>query len=1094
MPNSFTFTCFIRLSLHAVFSVWCVILISSVPVLADDAVSKGTALMRYADIHQDQVTFVYAGDIYTANINTGESKRLTSNEGFETFPKFSRDGQKIAFSAEYSGSRQVYIMAEDGGNLQQLTWYNDVGPMPPRGGFDYRILDFSADDKEILVRANRLPWGQRMGQPYWVPVDGGMEAPLPIPETGGGMLSPDGTKFVYTPIDREFRTWKRYRGGRAQDVWVYDLLNDTSEQITTNFATDNQPVWVGDDIYFTSDRDYHLNIYQYVEGSEPVKVTDHDLYDSLWASAGPNAIVYENGGYLWRYDPTTAKSTQLVIHITANQENLLAQRKNVASFIESMDISPDAKRVVIAARGELFSVPAKKGEISNISNTPTAREIDVSWSPDGQYLAYLSDASGEYEVYIKSIAARKVTRVTSNGDVWRYPPVWSPDSKSIAYSDTNQTLWMVNIKNKKSIKLDRSTRNDIDDYSWSPDSKWVVYTKAEVSGFSSIFVYSVKDKNVERLTSDAFNDFSPVFDPKGNYLFFLSNRDYNLSFSSYEFNYLYHQATRMYAATLHDSVAPLYPFENDGVTKGAKNEDDKNAESKAKTVQVTLQVAGFNERVSALPGKASNYTNLQTNGEALFVIENSGTGSAIHIIDLQKNEQPKVVLAGANNFMLAADGDHMLVQKGAEYGVIEAKADQTLKDNMLDLAYLTLKIDPKVEWRQMYTDAWRILRDWFYDPGMHGNDWQAIHDKYLPMALAATHRTDIDYVFGEIAGEMNAGHIYVNAGDQPSVDRKENGLLGAEFEQHKSGYFKITHIFKGENWMSSRRSPLTETGVKAAVGDFVLAINGQSTQSVQNIYQLLEHTADRTLTITLNDSAKSKGAWQAHVKPITSESQLRYLQWVAERKAMVDKLSNGRIGYVHLPNTAVDGNRELFKQLLPQINKDGLIIDDRYNGGGFIPDRMIELLSRTTMNYWKRRGLDLDSNATPLIAHDGLKVMLTNGQSSSGGDALPYYFRKAGLGKIIGTRTWGGLIGLSGNPSLADGGSILASTFRFMDTEGNWAVENEGVAPDIEVIDRPELVAQGRDPSIERAVQELMKDLPENPRNSIKSPPAPSEF
>jgi tricorn protease len=1062
--------------------------------------SEGTALLRFADIHKNSVTFVYAGDIYTADINSGESKRLTAFDGFETFPKFSRDGKKIAFSAEYTGSRQVYVMNVDGSDLKQLTWYNDVGAMPPRGGFDYRILDWSADDKNILVRANRLPWGIRMGQPYWVPVNGGMEQPLAVPETGGGMLSPDGSKFVYTPIDREFRTWKRYRGGRAQDVWVYDLEANLSERLTTHAATDNQPVWVGDEIYFISDRDYHLNLYKYVKGGEPVKVTDHDQYDALWASAGPDAIVYENGGYLWRFDPKTSNSKQLMIAITANQENLIAERKNVKGYVDSMDISPDGKRVAIAARGELFSVPAEKGEIHNLSNSPAAREIDVAWSPDGKHLAYLSDASGEYEVYVKSIKSGRVTRLTNDGDVWRYPPVWSPDSKHIAYADTNQRLWSVDVDSKKSTQLDRSTRNDIQDYKWSPDSQWVVYTKTEVSGYNSIFAYDFKNKKVNRLTSEAFNDFAPVFEPNGNYLFFLSNRDYNLSFSSYEFNYLYHQATRIYAAALNDQVPNLYPFEDDGINQAVK-QDDKNGkdgkddkDDKDNQVTVNIQVPGFNQRIRALPGDASNYNNLHATSDAVLVTEFADEGPSIKIINLDKDDKPKTVLAGAGNFTLSADGKHILVQQNGNYAVIEAKADQSTKDKQLDLTHLTMKIDPKVEWRQMYTDAWRILRDWFYDPGMHGNDWQAIHDKYLPMAEAATHRTDMDYVFGEIAGEMNAGHIYVNSGDQPSVKRQDNGLLGAEFEKHSSGYFKISKIFAGENWTADRRSPLTEAGVKAAVGDYILAINGHSTQDVANIYQLLEHTAGRTIAITLNSAAQNKGSWQAHVKPITSESQLRYFNWVEERRAMVNQLSDGRIGYVHLPNTAGDGNRELYKQLLPQINKDALIIDDRYNGGGFIPDRMIELLSRKTLNYWKRRGLDLDSNATPLIAHDGPKVMLTNGQSSSGGDALPYYFRKAGLGKIIGTRTWGGLIGISGNPGLADGGSILASTFRFMSTEGDWKVENEGVSPDIEVIDRPELIAAGKDPSIERAVEELLKDLQENPRKSIKSPPAPSKF
>jgi len=1061
-----------------------VLLILSLSATAESTTSPdATALLRFADIHKNQVTFVYAGDIYIADIETGNAKRLTADKGFEAFPKFSRNGKKIAFSAQYTGSRQVYVMNSDGSELKQLTWYNDVGSMPPRGGFDYRILDWSADDQNILVRANRLPWGIRMGQPYWVPVNGGMEQALPVPETGGGMLSPDGTKFVYTPKDREFRTWKRYRGGRAQDVWVYDLVNNSSQQLTTNEATDHQPVWVGDDIYFISDRDYHLNLYRYEENTEPVKVTAHEQYDSLWASAGPEAIVYENGGYLWRFDPKTNATKRLNIHITANNEPLLTKQKDVKGYIQSMTLSADAQSVMIAARGELFKASTHHNEIRNISRT-AAREIDVTWSPDGEYVAYLSDASGEYELYTQDVSTGKVIQVTTDGHTWRYAPVWSPDSKKLAFADTNQTLWVVDVSSRETQKIDRSSRNDITDYSWSPDSAWLTYTKTENSGFNSIFVHNLKAGKTQRLTSAAFNDFSPVFDPKGNYLYFLSNRDYNLSFSSYEFNYLYHQATRVYVARLNNKAPVLFAFSEEENKTQADDND-------IKSVVVNIDVKGFDDRVMALPGKASNYFNLQSNGKAVFFVENTANGNQLKMIDLNGDAKQQSVIKGVANYSLSTDGESMLVQKGNDYAIIEAKADQSIKDK-LDLSHLSMKINPRIEWQQMFTDAWRILRDWFYDPGMHGNDWQSIHDKYKPMAAAATHRTDLDYVLGEIAGEMNSGHIYVNAGDQPEVERRDNGLLGAEFKKHESGYFEITKIFAGENWTENRRSPLTTVDVE--VGDYILAIDNYSTADVANIYQLLEYTAGRNIGIEVNDKPTKKGSQTVYVKPIASESQLRYLDWVNSRRAMVDKLSDGRIGYVHLPNTAIDGNRELFKQMLPQIGKDALIIDDRYNGGGFIPDRMIELLSRKTLNYWKRRGLDLDSNATPLIAHDGPKVMLTNGQSSSGGDALPYYFRKAGLGKIIGTRTWGGLIGISGNPNLVDGGSVLASTFRFMDTDGNWAVENEGVSPDIEVIDRPELVAAGRDPSIERAVEELLKDLQINPRKTIKSPAAPTEF
>ena len=1051
-------------------------------------------LLRYADIHKDKVTFVYAGDIYIADTQSGNATRLTSDIGFEVFPKFNHAGDKIAFSAEYTGSRQVYIMNLDGSDLKQLTWYNDVGPMPPRGGYDYRILDWSADDSNVLVRANRLPWGIRMGQPYMIPVDGGMEQPLAVPETGGGMLSPDGNKFVYTPIDREFRTWKRYRGGRAQDVWVYDLENDSSERLTTHAGTDYQPTWVGDEIYFLSDRDYTINLYKYQKGAAPQKLTDHSNHDSLWASAGPEAIVYENDGYLWRFDTKTEKSEQLKINIVGNPRALIAEQKDLKDHIESMSISADGKRVVIGARGEIFTVPAKKGEIRNISMTPKAREIDVSWSPNGKNIAYLSDKSGEYEVYIRSAnQTNKEKRLTQDGSVWRFAPVWSDDSKKLVYSDINHILWTVNVKDGKVTQLDQSNRNDIQDYSWSPDSQWIAYTKVEDNGFSSIWVYDLKNSKPLQLTHKTSNDTSPVFGRKGNYLFFLSDRDYNLAFSSYEFNYLYNDATRLYAVQLNTKAPSLYPFESDEVEVLSDTKKDKKAEEKDEKKQVTvnIEVNGFENRVVALSAPSGNYYQLSATDNAVFVIK-AGNGNALQKISLTENKKPETLVKGANDYQLSKNGKKMLVRKGNNFAIIEPKKDQKFNESKLNFDNLTAKIDPKTEWQQLYVDGWRILRDWFYDPNTHGNDWNNVREKYQPWVNEATHRTDLDYIFGEIAGELNAGHIYVNAGDQPSVKRNQNGLLGAEFSKDKSGYFKIDKIFAGENWTPARRSPLTEPNVNAKVGEYVISINNISTKNTQNIYSLLEHTAGRTIEIKLNKTANTSGARLVHVKPINSESQLRYLEWVNQRMKMVDELSGGRIGYIHLPNTAQEGNKELHKNFLPQITKDALIVDDRYNGGGFIPDRMIELLSRKTLNYWKRRGQE--PNAQPLIAHDGPKAMLINGMSSSGGDALPFYFRKLGLGKIIGTRTWGGLIGISGNPSLADGGLLLASTFRFMDTDGSWEVENEGVSPDIEVIDRPDLVAAGHDPSLERAVKELLKELDENPRKSIKAPLPPTDF
>lgn len=1047
-----------------------------------------TRMLRFADIHKNKVTFVYAGDIYIANINTGESTRLTSHIGLELFPKFSRGGSKIAFSAEYSGSRQVYVMNTDGSDLKQLTYYNDVGTMPPRGGFDYRILDWSADDKHVLVRANRLPWGVRMGRPMLVPVEGGLEQYLAVPETGGGMLSGDGKTYIYTPIDREFRTWKRTRGGRAQDVWTYDLETNTSKQLTTHPATDNQPVWVRGDIYFASDRDYTLNLFKYNESGAPVKVTNHDDYDVLWVSAGPDALVYEAGGYLWRYEPG-GKSTRLNITVKGNRKHLQPSFKDASKNINSADISKDGNRAVFAARGEIFTVPAKHGEVRNISNTPTQREISVSWSPDGKRIAYLSDATGEYEIYTKAQSGEgNASQVTKDGNIWRFEPVWAPDSQSLAYSDKNQKLWITQANGKRSIEVDRGTRNDITYYRWSPDSRWLTYVKVTDNGMSSIFVYDTKEKSIHQMTSNKTSEANPVFSRDGQYLFFTSERDYNLSFSSYEFNYLYNRATRIYALALTKLVDPIYPLKSDEVSTEEASKDEEENEK----LTVLIDFNNLNSRVMALNAESADYSNLAAGNDGLFAIHSHQDNNNLIKININEDKEPEVVSANVSGFIMSQNGEKLLVSSRGDFAIIDTKPKQDFNASKLNVNDMQIKVDPQVEWQQMYDDAMRIARDWFYDPNLHGMDWDMIKARYQPMIDAASHRTDIDYVLGEVGGELNAGHVYVQSGDQPAVPRIDGGLLGAELSLHKSGLYKIEQIYKGENWHAAFRSPLTEIGVNANEGDYIVAINGQSVLDVDNIYELLENTVGKQTKLTLSKSSNGRKPFDTVIRPVSSETSLRYLDWVNSRAEMVDKLSGGRIGYVHLPNTAVAGNRELFKQFLPQVTKDALIIDDRYNGGGFIPGRMMEILGRKTLNYWKRRGHE--PYATPLYAHDGPKVMLTNGYSSSGGDALPWYFRQMGLGKIIGTRTWGGLIGISGAPSLVDGGVLLPPTFRIMDTKGNWVVENEGVTPDIEVIDRPELIYKGHDPSIERAVLELMKDIKQNPRKSIMAPPAPSEF
>ncbi|HEV7923058.1 MAG TPA: PDZ domain-containing protein [Thermoanaerobaculia bacterium] len=1076
-----------------------------------DAQENLTRLLRQPDIAGDKIAFVYGGDIWVVSATGGEARRLTSDDGVELFPKFSPDGKWIAYCGEYGGNRQVYVISAEGGQPRQLTFYNDIGNnIPPRGGVDNRVVDWSPDGKNILFLPHRLPWSDRMPRPYVIPVAGGMETPLAIPEGSGGSYSPDGTKLVYTPIEREFRTWKRYRGGRAQDVWIYDLQTNKAEQLTNDKATDNQPMWVGNTIYFTSDREGgKLNLYSYdLATRQTRKVTTHKEWDVLWPSSDQTQVVYENAGYIWRYDTKSGRDERVPIRVFGDFKNTVPQFSNVKEGIESWDVSPTGARGVFTARGDVFTVPAKNGEVRNLTQTPGVREMDASWSPDGKWIAYLSDRTGEeYEIYVRPAdGSGEERRITSNGKSWRFPPRWSPDSRSLAYSDKDHDLHIVDVASGKLTSVDHGDYGDINWYRWSPDSKWLTYSKNNQVRFSVIYVYNTADGKASALTSGMTDDNEPTFDPKGRYLYFNSNRDFNLTFSAFEFNYVYTNPLRVYVGVLANDGPALFLPQSDeekGAAEktasstpaaptpapAAADDKEKKDEKKPAAVNVKIDVAGFEQRVRAIPGPSGNYRNLNATPNGVLYIAGDQGKTSLRFYNLEDRKE-ETILEGARAYELSADGTKVLARTGNDYTIVPVKPGQKAGDGTLNLDRMEMKIDPREEWAQEFTDAWRILRDWFYDPNMHGVNWAAIRARYGELVPYISHRSDLDYILGEIAGEVNSGHVYVETTDDWKVKRVEHGLLGAEIVSDPSGYFRVRKIYPGENWHESFRSPFTEPGVKVKEGDYILSVDGVPTRGVDNFYRLMENKAGRVVALLVNSSASTAGAHEERVRPIAKETNVRYLDWVRSRRELVDRLSGGRIGYIHLPNTGAEGNRELFKFFYPQVDKDALIIDDRYNGGGFIPDRMIELLDRPLLNYWVRRGEK--PSMTPAYGHQGPKAMLINGYSASGGDALPYYFRKRQLGTLIGTRTWGGLIGLSGNPGLMDGGSIEVPQFRFLDAQGMWAIEGTGVTPDIEVVDRPDLVVAGHDPSLEKAVEVLLQQLREHPPVPVTVPPAPS--
>ncbi len=1080
-------------------------------------------MLRYPDVSASQIAFVYAGDVWVVAKEGGTAHRLSTPMGEERFPRFSPDGTKIAFSADYDGNTDIYVVPSDGGVPERLTHH----PAPDR------MLDWFPDGGSILF-ASRMQSGRtRFNQLYRVPATGGLPERLPVPYGEFGMVASDGHRLAYIPISRDFRTWKRYRGGMAPDIWLFDLETHAAKNLTHSDANDSQPMWYGKTLYFLSDRGPALraNLWALESATGELRqVTHFSKYDVHFPAIGPSDIVFEAAGVLYRLELPEEKVVEVPVTVITDLATLKPRRVKVAKYLSHGDVSPSAKRVVLEARGDLFSVPAKHGPVLDLTRSPGVAERNPSWSPDGKLIAYFSDRSGEYNLMVRPADGKGTERrVTRLGPGYRYTPFWSPDSKKLAFVDSSMGINVCDLATGKVETIDHGlwlTHGGLENFnfSWSPDSRWLAWARGLENRHDAVFLYDTENGVRHQVTSGFYEVSNPAFGPKGNYLWVLTDRHFEPYYSNQENTWIYANSTVLAAIPLRKDVAsPLAPrddeeggakeAEKDGEKEGAGAKGDGAKESKAeaggskaakkgttekdekeekKPKPVKIDPDGMEARMVVLPVDPGKYGDLAVvEGKVLYLrLPNTGCGDdekgSLIFWDLEKREE-KTIIDGIDGFTVAAGGKKILVNKDDTLALIDIAPGQKLEDK-ISLADLEMTVDPRAEWRQIFTDAWRLERDYFYDPGMHGVDWDAMRRRYGKLLDNVVTRSDLNFVIGELIGELNSSHTYRGGGDLERGRKESVGLLGADFALEQGAY-RITHIVRGAPWDVSVRSPLAAPGVDVKEGDWLLAVNHVPLESSVDPWAAFEGLAEKTVVLTVNDKPSMEGAHDVLVKTLKSEYRLRNLEWIETKRERVDRESGGRIGYIYVPDTGRNGQTELVRQFRAQYNKEGLIIDERFNSGGQIPDRFVELLNRPLYCYWRvRSGRDWQ---WPPVAATGPMAMLINGWSGSGGDAFPLFFRERGLGPLIGTRTWGGLIGISGVPQLIDGGMVTVPTFGIYSTNGTWIVEGHGIDPDIEVVDDPSRMVDGGDPQLDRAVQVVLEEIEKNPPSRPKPPAYP---
>jgi tricorn protease len=1086
-------------------------LAASFILVASTAALGQTKLLRFPDLHGDRVAFTYGGDIWTAATSGGSAIRLTAHPGMEVFAKFSPDGNWIAFTGQYDGDEQVYVIPATGGVPRQLTFYPAKGPFTPRWGWDNQVYGWSKDGKQIIFKSQRDSWTLPVARLYTVSVDGGPAEALPMPEAGSGDFSPDGTRMVYSPQSRDFRPEKRYGGGQANRLYIFDLKSYDAKSITEGPRATRDAMWIGDTIYFNSDRDGHFNLYAYnVANGKTNQVTQSRQWDVRWPSSDhKNRIIYEMDGELQILDTKSGKAAPISITVPDDGLARRPSRISAANNIESYELSPKGERALFSARGDIFTAPIEKGPTRNLTHSSGAHDKWPSWSPDGSQIAFISDMSGEEELYVvPQDGSKPPTQITTGGTGMRYQPDWSADGKYIAFSDKDGKIFVVTLADKKMTEIVDAPRNQIRDYVWSPSGSYLAFSYAtNGNGFSQIHIWSATDGKVHRVTNQMFNAQNPAWDPTGSYLYFISTREFAPQISNIEFNYATNRDSYIYAMALRKDVKHPFPPESDevAVTK-PKDEGAAPAEPKKEgeapkpatpppAKPFVIDFDGIDARVARAPLGADNYGGLATKpgfliygvGPAFYYGRQGDRPAQLKLYSL-KDRKETVLVEDAGGLALSRDGAKALVRQGPGFAIYDTTPQGAQTRKPVSTAGLMVDRVPAEEWNQIFNEVWRRYRDWFYVPNMHGYDWVALREQYKPLLKYVAHRSDLNYVISEMVSELTIQHAYVEGGDFQIPPRPRVGLPGARFELDKaSGRYRISKIFQGENEEDLYRSPLREIGVNANVGDYVLAIDGDELKGSDDPYRLLRNKADNPVSLTVNSKPTMEGSRTISYRPITDETNLIYLDWVEANRKRVAEATGGRVGYIHIPDMGANGIREFIKWYYPQIDKEGLVVDVRANGGGNVSRMLIERLRRKLLGVNYARTDDIGS-PYPDGVFIGPMVALLDQNSASDGDIFPWMFREAGLGPLIGKRSWGGVVGIGNRGPLIDGGAIFVPGSALTNAKGEWIIEGYGVDPDIEVENDPRSEIAGKDPQLERGIAEVMAKL----KNPVKLPGRPA--